>query len=231
MARRPDAKAADEVREALRAAILRGVYVPRQRLIESELADYFQTSRFVVRNALLQLASDALVEIQPNRGARVREISVAEAIEITEVRRALEGLVAARAAERVTDAEITDLNEIGEAMQLAVKRLEPMHYSALNVTLHSRLREIADHRTAMRVIDQLNGQMVRHQFTLSLVPGRPHVSLPEHLQIIRAVCSRDPEAAEQAMRQHISSVVRALTAFRDTSPDALALSVGRQGAE
>jgi DNA-binding GntR family transcriptional regulator len=222
MARRPDPRTADEVREALRDAILKGVYVPRQRLIESELADQFQTSRFVVRNALLQLAAESLVEIQPNRGARVREISVDEAIEITEVRRALESLVAARAAERVTDAQIAHLQEIGDAMCVAVERLELMEYSALNVRLHGSLRDIAGHQTAMRVIDQLNGQMVRHQFMLSLVPGRPHVSLPEHLEIIRAVCSRDPEAAERAMDAHISSVVTALTAFQQSSPKAFA---------
>jgi DNA-binding GntR family transcriptional regulator len=68
---------------ALRAAILRGEYAPRQRLIETELTERYATSRFVLRNALNRLASEGLVEFQPNRGARVREISVAEAIEIT----------------------------------------------------------------------------------------------------------------------------------------------------
>jgi DNA-binding GntR family transcriptional regulator len=79
----------------LRAAILRGEYSPRQRLIETELAEQYGTSRFVIRNALAQLANEGLVEIQPNRGARVREVSVQEALEITEIRRAVEGLIAA----------------------------------------------------------------------------------------------------------------------------------------
>ncbi|HEY0000244.1 MAG TPA: GntR family transcriptional regulator, partial [Actinoplanes sp.] len=96
-----------DVSAELRAAILRGEYAPRQRLIEAELAERFATTRFLLRNALNRLATEGLIELQPHRGARVREISVDEAIEITEIRRAVEGLVAARAAQCVTDDEIT----------------------------------------------------------------------------------------------------------------------------
>src|SRR6187455_2585397 len=74
----------NDVFDELRAAILRGEFAPLQRLIETELAERFGTSRFVLRNALTRLAAEGLVELQPNRGARVREISVEEAIEITE---------------------------------------------------------------------------------------------------------------------------------------------------
>jgi DNA-binding FadR family transcriptional regulator len=56
----------------------------------------------------------------------------------------------------------------------------------------------------------MRGQLVRHQFALSLLPGRPAVSLPEHLAIIEAIQARDPKAAEQAMRAHIASVIEAL---------------------
>src|SRR5438034_10507154 len=73
------------VAEALRAAILRGEFVPRQRLVEADLCERFGASRFIVRAVLQDLAAQGLVEFQRNRGARVREISLAEAIEITEV--------------------------------------------------------------------------------------------------------------------------------------------------
>jgi DNA-binding GntR family transcriptional regulator len=93
------------VTEALRAAILAGEYAPRQRLVEIDLCERFGTSRFILRSALQELAAQGLVEFQRNRGARVRDVSLAEAIEITEVRILLEGLLAARAAERVTKSE------------------------------------------------------------------------------------------------------------------------------
>lgn len=200
-----------EVFDELRAAILRGEYAPLQRLIETELIERYGTTRFVLRNALTRLATEGMVELQPNRGARVRRISAEEAIEITEIRRAVEALVAARAAQRITDEEIADLKALGSAMTSAVENMDTLGYSELNAQLHSSVRRIADHHTATRIIEQLHGQMVRHQFRLSLVPGRPSVSLPEHLAIIDAVCARDPEQAERAMRVHLDSVLKMLT--------------------
>lgn len=202
-----------DVLSELREAILRGEYAPRQRLIETELAERFSTSRFVLRNAFTKLATEGLVELQPNRGARVREVSLDEAIEITELRRAIEGLIAGRAAERVTDAEIKALRAIGEEMQAAVGRADMLRYSDLNAQLHFRVRAIARHTSASRIIEQLHGQMVRHQFRLSLMPGRPFTSLPEHLAIIDAIAARDPAAAEEAMRVHLTSVLTALSNF------------------
>jgi DNA-binding GntR family transcriptional regulator len=202
-----------DVYAALRAAILRSEYAPRQRLIETELTEQYETSRFVLRNALARLANEGLVELQPNRGARVREISVHEAIEITEIRRAVEGLVAARAADRITDAEAGELRRLGESMSEAVRGADMLRYSELNARLHSQVRSIAQHTSAIRIIEQLNSQMVRHQFRLSLVPGRPSVSLPEHLAIIEAICSRDPARAEEAVCAHLTSVLDALSTF------------------
>jgi len=205
----------------LRAALLRGEYAPRQRLIESELVEQYDTSRFVLRTVFTTLANEGLVELQPNRGARVREISVQEAIEITEIRRAVEGFVAARAAERIGDDEIADFRALGAEMTAAVERADMVLYSELNARLHGRVRSIAGHTSATRILEQLNGQMVRHQFRLSLVPGRPSVSLPEHLAIVDAVCARDPDAAERAMRVHLTSVLEALAAFAvGTTPKA-----------
>ncbi|MGW0434192.1 GntR family transcriptional regulator [Micromonospora sp. NPDC003197] len=208
----------------LRAAILRGDYAPHQRLIETELTKQYGTSRFLLRNALTRLANEGLVELQPHRGARVRKVSVAEAIEITETRRVVEGLVAARAAERITAAQITSLRGLAAAMVTAVNSGAMPRYSELNALLHSEVRSIARHATATRLIEQLNGQLVRHQFRLSLLPGRPAVSLPEHLSIIEAICARDPDRAEKAMRIHIASVAETLATFAPPATSTTAIS-------
>ncbi|MEX0428023.1 GntR family transcriptional regulator [Nocardioides sp. DS6] len=201
---------ADDVRQRLRAALLQGRYAPRQRLIEAELAEEYAVSRFVIRNVLHQLEAESLVEVQPHRGARVRELSLAEALEITELRQSVEGLIAARAAERISPAQIDGLQRLGRAMADAVEGGELVRYSESNAALHASLREIAANATATALLERLNAQMVRHQFMLSLIPGRPRVSLPEHLDIIVAVCAHEPAAAESAMRRHIGSVLRAI---------------------
>jgi DNA-binding GntR family transcriptional regulator len=201
------------VTEALRAAILAGEYAPRQRLVEIDLCERFGTSRFILRSALQELAAQGLVEFQRNRGARVRDVSLAEAIEITEVRILLEGLLAARAAERVTKSEAALLRKLVKDMRSAVQKSELLTYSELNARLHSAIRDIAAHETAARLLRQLRDQTVRHQFTLSLVPGRPAVSLPQHEAIVAAIIAREPGQAEQAMHQHLRSVIEAFRAL------------------
>jgi DNA-binding GntR family transcriptional regulator len=201
------------VTEALRAAIIAGEYAPKQRLVEIDLCERFGTSRFILRSALQELAAQGLVEFQRNRGARVREISLTEAIEITEVRILLEGLLAARAAERVSKSDIVMLRKLTKEMRIAVDKSELLTYSELNARLHGAIRDIGAHETASRLLRQLRDQTVRHQFTLSLVPGRPAVSLPQHEAIVAAIVAREPGAAEQAMRAHLRSVIEAFRAL------------------
>jgi DNA-binding GntR family transcriptional regulator len=141
--------------------------------------------------------------------AQVR-ISFKEALEITEARMALEGLLAARAAQRVTDEQASELDEVGLLMRRAVTAGELRRYSELNERLHTLIRAAARHRTADSLIATMRGQLVRHQYPLSLLPGRPAVSLSQHERIIDAIRARSPEAAEQAMRAHIASVIEAL---------------------
>jgi DNA-binding GntR family transcriptional regulator len=203
--------------EAMRNAIVQGEYAPRQRLIEADLCERFSTSRFIVRSALQELAAQGLVEFQRNRGARVREISLGEAIEITEVRQLLEGLQAARAAERITRAEAAALRGIVKDMRAAVAKSELLVYRDLNAYLHASIRDIAAHETSARLLRQLRDQTVRHQFSLALVPGRPAVSLPQHEAIVAAVTARDPQAARRAMYEHLQSVIEAFQALSATT--------------
>jgi DNA-binding GntR family transcriptional regulator len=198
------------VGDALREAILRGEFLPGERLVEAQLMTRFGASRFNVRAALTDLAADGLIEVQRNRGAHVRKVSLDEAVEITEVRMAVEGLIAARAAERIDAGRASELDEIALLMRRAVEAGEYRRYSDLNQRLHALIRAIADHRTADRIVETLRGQLVRHQFVLSLLPGRPQQSLPQHERVITAIRDGDPKAAEAAMREHIASVIDAL---------------------
>jgi DNA-binding GntR family transcriptional regulator len=199
-----------EAYDRLRSAILGGEYLPGERLVEAQLCERLGTSRFNVRAALQELAADGLVKVERNKGAHVRKVPLDEAVEITEVRMAVEGLVAARAAGRVTGEQASELDEIGLLMRRAVHAGEFRRYSDLNERLHRLIRRIAGHRTAEDIIETLRGQLVRHQFMVSLHPGRPAVSLAQHERIIAAIQAQDPVAAETAMREHIASVIVAL---------------------
>jgi DNA-binding GntR family transcriptional regulator len=202
--------ARQHARDALRQAILGGDFAPGQRLVEEELAASLGVTRASLRAALIDLTAEDLVERIPNRGARVRVVTLDEAIAITECRMVLEGLCAAKAAERVTQAQAGHLRALGDALKRAVADGETLKYSALNAELHRLVREISGQDVAAGLLERLHAQLVRHQFRLALRPGRPQVSLREHLAIIEAVCDRRQEDAGEAARNHLRSVIGAL---------------------
>ncbi|MGR0221393.1 GntR family transcriptional regulator [Agromyces sp. ZXT2-6] len=200
------ARVADRIRDA----IVQGEYAPNQRLIEADLSATFSASRATVRTALLELASEGLVERLPNRGSRVRAISLEEAIEIIEVRIGVEGLCAAKTAGYLTDADAAELEGLREGMFASVADGDLVEYSRLNRLLDVRIRELSRHATASDVLGRLHAQSVRHQFKLSSRPQRAKVSVLQHAAIIDAIVARDPDAAERAVRDHLLSVVDAL---------------------
>ncbi len=199
-----------DVTQQIRAAILAGDFAPGQRLVESELSETFGTTRGVVRSALIDLTHEGIVERIANRGARVRAVSLDEAVAITEVRMVVEGLCAAKAAERITEAQVAELRDLGQRMREAVRGGEVLVYSQLNSTLHDRIRDIGAQPVAAEVLVNLRARNVRHAFRLALRPGRPQISLPEHLAIIDELCARSPDGAERAVRRHLASVIAAL---------------------
>jgi DNA-binding GntR family transcriptional regulator len=197
---------------ALRQAILNGDVAPGRRLVEEELASLLTVTRASLRAALIDLAAEGLVERVPNRGARVRVVSLDEAIAITECRMALEALCAVKAAQNVTGDEAAQLRELGADLKRAVTDGNPLKYSELNRELHRRVGVISGQTVAVGLLERLHAQIVRHQFQLALRPGRPEQSLAEHLAIIDAIVGRRPDEADQAVRRHLSSVIEALRA-------------------
>jgi DNA-binding GntR family transcriptional regulator len=200
---------------ALRQAILGGDLAPGQRLIEEELAADLSVTRASLRAALMELTAEGLVERVPNKGARVRVVTAEEAVAITECRMALEALCAVKAAQHITDGQISALLELGERLKNSVAEGDPLKYSEANQELHRMVRAISGQSVAVELLQRLNAQLVRHQFQLALRPGRPEQSLGEHLAIIDAITRRDPDAADKATRRHLSSVITALRAAGD----------------
>ena len=204
---------------ALRAAIADGDLLPGARLVEADLVAMLGVSRGNIRLAIEALAAEGLVERIPNRGARVRVISAEEAVAITEARMALEALIARKAAERITSAQAELLGAQLATLGGALDAGDLLKYSALIQTLHELVRDIAAQPVAGGLIDRLQAQLVRHQFQLSLRPGRPQVSLGELADLVEAIVARDPDRAEAAAVTHFRSVIAALS---ETTPGGLA---------
>ena len=207
-----DALIDDHGYRALRDAIVSGDLLPSERLVEEDLSRRLGIGRAAVRMALVRLEHDGLVEHERHRGARVRRVSEEEAVEILEVRAALESLAARRAAERATAQDVRDLRAILRAMRAHRERGDLMAVSDANAALHRRILEISGHETARRLSGTLMSQIVRFQYRTVLLPGRSDRSLREHTAIVQAIAAANGDMAERAMRRHLSQVADALRA-------------------
>lgn len=199
--------------DRLRIAIYRGELAPGQRLVESELAQKYDTSRGAVREALALLQNEGLVTRQRNRSAWVRPITVEEAIEILEVRAVVEGLCAAKAAAMATKDDRKQLRTLAGEMTDACNNGDVLNDSRVSDLVHAKIRAIAGQQIAAGIINRLRYQGVRYQFHVSLLPGRLAQGLGEHLGIIDAVIAGDPAKAEQLTRDHFAAVIDAVRQF------------------
>jgi DNA-binding GntR family transcriptional regulator len=199
-----------DVYQRLRNEIVSGSFHPNERLVEADLALRLNSGRTAIRAALVRLDQEGLVRREPNRGARVRLVSDREALEIEEVRVILEQLIVRHAAQRVTAADLRDLRRSIVRMRERLAQGDPMGYSGLNAEFHQRIWAIADHGTAGRLLANLKSQGIRFQYRTILRPGRTADSLREHEAVVEALASRDADAAEAAMRLHLSHVVETL---------------------
>jgi DNA-binding GntR family transcriptional regulator len=196
--------------DRLHADIVQGRVMPNERLIESDLIDSLGVSRAAVRIILAQLENEGLVVREPNRGARVRMVSEAEAFEITQTRAALESLVAQGAALRATDGDIAVMRDLLVQMRGYLESGDLFTYSDTNSKLHATVTAISQNQTAARLIAELRAQLVRFQYRTVLVVGRAKNSIAEHTEIVEAIAAHDPERAGAAMRLHLSHVAETL---------------------
>jgi DNA-binding GntR family transcriptional regulator len=199
--------------KSLRADLAGGAYHPRERLVEADLVARYGTTRAAVRDALIQLTSEGIVERLPNRGARVRAMNIAEAIEIAEVRRLLECLCARRAAERGTDEEIRTFEAIATSLHQAAVAGAVSEYLTYNARFHKAIAEMARHDTAQAILAQFQNRPIDRFFPQEFRTSPPAASVHEHEQIARAIAARDGEAAEKAMYEHLANLVSLLKRF------------------
>jgi DNA-binding GntR family transcriptional regulator len=193
------------VREQLQDAILEGVLKPGERLRAEALAQRYGTSRTPVREALLQLEAQGLVEVEPNRGAVVRAFDRADLLDLYEVRALLEPAAAARAARRIDPDDIARLRANCDAAQRAGDDAD--RQIALNEEFHRIIGDAAGSprlAVAMRAVAGIP-RSFRSVFWHS--EEQRAESLLCHRRLVTAFRTRDAALAEAVMRMHILGAV------------------------
>lgn len=189
--------------ELIRAAVIDGRLEPGQRLKEEELARELGISRTPVREALLVLQTEGLLESAPNRGATVRTFEADDLDDLYQLRAVLEGFAARRAAARITDAELALLSESNERFVRLRDADEIADLVRENVRFHDAILAAAGSERLT--------QLVRGVIQLPLVyrsyfwysPEQKLISEHYHRQLTAALAVRDAERAELVMKEHV----------------------------
>jgi phosphonate utilization transcriptional regulator len=191
------------VRRELERQIVSGELVPGAKLNEADVAGELSVSRGPVREAFRALEQAGLVRLEKNRGVFVREIGVAEADEIYEVRAGLDELIGRLAAQRVTAPQLRELRELVKRMQQAARARSVDEYYPLNVRFHDLLAQAAGNDTLLasyrRLVNELH--LFRRQ-TLARGPESFPISAREHAAIVDALARRDAQAAARLLYEH-----------------------------
>lgn len=211
--KKPGSSLSDVVVDQLREAIMQGVYVPGQRLVEVDLIADFSASRGAVREAIRRLAAEGIIELIPNRGAVVKKLTLKEFADLFRMREALEGLAARLAAEQL------DTQARRTAFKVEVDRLEldrpdniGVHFGDANRKLHQLIVDYAANQLLSDTLRQLRLPLVRLQIRAATDLAYRAQSAREHEYIIAALLSGDPDASELAMRRHLqAAATRVLT--------------------
>jgi DNA-binding GntR family transcriptional regulator len=187
----------------IRRRILDGDLLPYEPLSEYQLAAELKVSRTPVREALKRLEHEGLVWFVLNRGAFVSGFSVADIVEIYQVREQLEGFCARVAASEMSDADIEALErEIENAQQLAAAGRVSETFDS-DVHLHKRLIECAKNGRLAAILSTLDDQVHRIRVLSPNAPGRIQATLREHHDILDCLRLHDGEGAQRAMVRHL----------------------------
>jgi len=199
---------------ALRQRILDNVYPPGHQALEGELAIALGISRTPVREALIRLANEGLVEVVPRHGMRVLPVSPVDMKEIYVVLTALEGTAAeALALRRPSDAELEPLVEATRDMKRALKANDLDAWARADERFHQRLVELAGNRTLVDAVARLGDRVHRaRMFTLRLRP-KPVSSTQEHLAMLERIRAGDAAGAVEVNRKHRERASRELLAI------------------
>jgi len=187
----------------LERMILVGELAPGAKLPEVALAERLGISRGPLREAFRMLEEAGLVRTEKNRGVFVRDLPVDEAVEIFDLRAAMEELVGRRLAGSISAAQLKEIRAMVDAMERAVKAADARGYHLLNLQFHERLVEMAGNGKLTAIYRKLIKELSLFR-RLNLADGwLLPVSAGEHRAIVKAIASGDAQAAGRAMAEHV----------------------------
>ena len=194
-----------QVAEHLRGMIDGRELPPGARLNETELCNNLGVSRTPLREAIRTLATEGLIELQPNRGAMVSIVTRDDVTEILPIMASLEGLGGRLAAINMTDEKVSKVRAIHDQMIRHYLAHELLEYFEKNRLIHELITEGSDNYTLIEIINSLSAKVRRARFSAQMTSEGWSKAVSEHEEIIRALEARDPNRLERILIQHVET--------------------------
>lgn len=202
----------------LHAAIVAMDMAPGTALNEKALTERFGVSRTPVREALIRLVEDGLVDVFPQSGTFVSRIPLALIPQAVIIRQALEGAAVERAAERATAKDVEWLDEILARQRFFADRMNTNGFHEADEAFHEAIAGISGHPGIWTYLKPAKIQIDRARRMTLPALGRMDQVLSEHSTIRNAIAEHDVAAACTAMKQHLNAVIPDIETLRRTHP-------------
>ena len=200
----------DKAHRAIKEAILSLRFEPGMPLVESDLAQQLGISKTPVRDALQELEREGFVTRILFKGTYVTDVTMKDVTEVFQLRAVLEGLAARLAAPLFTAAELDEITSHLDASERALAAGDLATCSQRGQKLHHAIVGKANNQRLVLINRNLDEHVQRFRAMSDRITGRLGKSVQEHRRVLAALRERDGERAEQAMRQHLESVLRDL---------------------
>ena len=210
---------ANLIYRSLRDEIVSMARKPGSPVSEKEIALAHRVSRTPVREALLRLAGEQLVEIFPQSGTFVARIPVGALPEAILVRKALEETTALLAAERASRDQIAELHKTIERQRRMQAKSDRARFHEADEAFHAAIADAAGHPGIWHLVREVKMQVDRYRRLTLPLPGRMSRVLQEHGAIVAAIEAHDPKRAAASMSKHLDGLRASIGDIRDLNPE------------
>ncbi|MFM0519802.1 MULTISPECIES: GntR family transcriptional regulator [Caballeronia] len=204
----------DTVVDHLRGFIVEGLLAPGVKLNERKLCETLGISRTPLREALKVLAAEGLIEISPNRGASVSQMSEFEIREMFELMSGLEAFSGELACERITPLEIAEIKALHYAMLACRAQNDLSGYYSRNQAIHDKINEAARNTALRQTYVSINRRLMALRFRSNFQTPKWDSAIHDHEEMIEALETRDGRRMGEILRKHLLSKRDAVLAER-----------------
>jgi DNA-binding GntR family transcriptional regulator len=204
----------DTVVDHLRNFVVEGLLAPGVKLNERKLCETLGISRTPLREALKVLAAEGLIEISPNRGASVSQMTELEIREMFELMSGLEAFSGELACERITPAEIAEIKALHYAMIACRAQNDLSGYYSRNQAIHDKINEAARNSALRQTYVSINRRLQALRFRSNFQTPKWDSAIREHEEMLEALDARDGRRMSDILRKHLLSKRDAVLAER-----------------